>query len=826
MGAMPLRAFKEATAPQAGDAGPAAREIRRGLLPTRVRLSIHTELSAVERDWRRFQEGADCTVFQTFDWLATWHKHIGLRRRVTPVIVVGRFADGDIAFLLPFCVERHHGLKRLRWLGQDLCDYNAPLLARDFSQAIEPDRFLTIWQILQAQMQSDPLLRHDWIDFAKMPGKVGAQINPFTHLKVTLNASGVHLAQLSEDWEKFYVAKRSSATRRRDRAKRANMAKHGDIRFVIATDADDARRTFETLVEQKRRSFARKGIPDLFAGPGYRDFFLDLATNPATRPMVHTARTEVGATSAAANLGLIFRDTYYHVLASYTDNELSNYGPGSLHLREMMAYAIGRGLQTFDFTIGDESYKLEWSDTDLHLYDFVAAVTWLGVPAALTFKLFRRIKRSIKQTPWLWRLAENVRSRIGTLSLPALRRSLPSTLSPASAAKDQPIACVMGDMDLLKPLALAGVPCAVAAHPGAPSLYSRHARARVVLAGEPEDHEATVDALLRFAQTQRERPVLFYEEDCQVLMISRYRERLAGAFRFVIADARLVEDLLDKGRFQTLAQRLRLPVPAGRHFDPAAIEAVDLGLAFPLIVKPLRRDEKWSAAFGRRKALYVESIEQLSTFWPLLRPLGASLIAQEYIPGGEGSIESYHAYVDQKGAIVADFTGAKLRTYPARCGHTSALEITDAGDVRRLGRAVVEQLHLTGVAKLDFKRDPRGGLHLLEINPRFNLWHHAGAVAGINIPALVYADLTGTKRPEVQRAKSGTRWCRPWTDVAAARAAGMSVRDWLRFAIRCEAKSSLAWDDPLPLIGASLHRLTGLLPDTAGAMLQHNRAKP
>ena len=819
MGVMPLTAFKEATTPQAVGAGAAVHEFRRGGLPTQVRLGIYSELSAIEGDWRRFQEIADCTVFQTFDWLATWQKHIGLRRGVKPVIVVGRFADGDIALLLPFCLERHWALRRLRWLGQDLCDYNAPLLARDFSERVEPDRFLTIWQILQAQMQSDALLRHDWIDFAKMPQCVGAQVNPFTHLKVALNASGVHLAQLGDDWEKFYVAKRSSATRRRDRTKRAHLAKHGDIRFVTATDADDSRRTFETLMEQKRRSFARKGIPDLFAQPGYREFFLDLATNPATRQMMHVARTEVGATCAAANLGLIFGDCYYHVLASYVDNELANYGPGSLHLREMMAYAIGRRLRRFDFTVGDEAYKLEWSDTDLQLYDFVAAVTWRGVPASLTYRLFLRTKRTIKQTPWLWRLAEDARSRIGTLLPSVLRRSRPSATSSAGAAKERALACVMGDMDLLRPLALAGVPCAVAARPGSPSLYSRHAGARAPLAGAPEDHEAMVDTLVRFAQTQRERPVLFYEEDCQALMVSRYRERLAPAFRFVVADAGLVEDLLDKARFQTLAQRLGLPVPAGRQFDAMTVEPAGLGLGFPLIVKPLRRDEQWRAAFGLRKALYVESAAELAALWPQLRRLGRTLLAQEFIAGGEASIESYHCYVGQGGAIAAEFTGAKLRTYPARCGHTSALEITDADDVRRLGRSVVAQLRLTGVAKLDFKRDPGGHLHLLEINPRFNLWHHAGAVAGINIPAFVYADLTGTKRPQAQQAKSGVRWCRPWTDFAAARAAGTSLPHWLNWAIRCEAKSSLSWDDPMPLIGAGLYRLTGrnFWPDRRGA---------
>ena len=432
---MPLTALKEATAPKAADAGTAALRAPRDLLPTQVRLAIHRELATVEHEWRRFEQFADCTVFQTFDWLSIWQKHIGQRHRVKPAIVVGRFANGDIAFLLPFCIERHYGLRRLRWLGQDLCDYNAPLLACDFTERVEPDRFLTIWQVVEAQIQSDPLLRHDWIDFAKMPEQVGSQINPFTHLKVTPNASGVHLAHLTDDWEKFYVAKRSSSTRRRDRTKRAHMNKHGDIRFITATDPDDARRTVETLIEQKSRSFARKGIPDLFARPGHREFFLNLATNPATRQLVHISRTEVGDVSAATNLALVTGDCYYHVLASYTDNELSTFGPGNLHLREMMAYAIGRGLKRFDFTIGDEPYKLEWSDTDTQLYDFTAPVTWRGAPAALTSELFRRTKRYIKQTPWLWRLAENVRSRLGSVSLSVLRRALSSPKSSADAAK-------------------------------------------------------------------------------------------------------------------------------------------------------------------------------------------------------------------------------------------------------------------------------------------------------------------------------------------------------------------------------------------------------
>ena len=87
-------------------------------------------------------------------------------------------------------------------------------------------------------------------------------------LDVTANASGAHLTQLGDDWEKFYFAKRSSATRRRDRAKRRHMSEYGEIRFVTATEIDDARRTLETLIDQKHRAFARRGIRRYFCAAG------------------------------------------------------------------------------------------------------------------------------------------------------------------------------------------------------------------------------------------------------------------------------------------------------------------------------------------------------------------------------------------------------------------------------------------------------------------------------------------------------------------------------------------------------------------------------
>ncbi len=150
------------------------------------------------------------------------------------------------------------------------------------------------------------------------------------------------------------------------------------------------------------------GVADLFARPGFADFFRAVAADA----VVHVSRLDVGEVVAAANLGLIFRGRYYHVLASYENGPTARFGPGVAHLRCLMRYAIEQGCNLFDFTIGDEPYKREWSDTEMALYDHHSAVTWRGWFVSLLTAVLARVKRTIKQTPALWKLFTRLRARL------------------------------------------------------------------------------------------------------------------------------------------------------------------------------------------------------------------------------------------------------------------------------------------------------------------------------------------------------------------------------------------------------------------------------
>lgn len=373
-----------------------------------------------------------------------------------------------------------------------------------------------------------------------------------------------------------------------------------------------------------------------------------------------------------------------------------------------------------------------------------------------------------------------------------------------------PLACVIGDMDLVRPLGIAGIRCAVVAKPGDPIRYSRFTRAIIDWIDPWTEPEALIDRLEQFARTQPEPPVLYYEEDRDLLLVSRYRARLAQVMRFVVPEAELVEDLVDKSRFQDLAKRLALPVPACRRLRPAQESyAQDLGLRYPLIVKPLtRRTDSWVPIAGSNKALRVDTPDRMAELWPRIAGAGMEILAQELVTGPETRIESYHVYRDAAGDIAGEFTGRKIRTYPKEFGYSTALEITGAPDVAELGRHLICKMDLRGIAKLDFKRAPDGELLLLEVNPRFNLWHHPGAAAGVNLPAIVYADLTGRPRPAAAAAREGVRWSYLWYDVRAAGQWGVPLWKWLSWAATCETKSAVHLDDPMPFLrGVVLRKL-------------------
>jgi len=307
-------------------------------------------------------------------------------------------------------IEQRRFVRRLTWLGVDLCDYTGPLLAADFSHRLGLRPFPVLWARVLDRLQSDARTRFDYVDLPKMIERVGEQPNPFFALPTRANASGAWVATLGADWDSYYAATRSGPTRKKERKQLKQLGERGEVRFAEASEPEAIRPIVEKLIEYKSAAFQRMGVTDSLAKPGYRAFYLDLTTAPSAQQVAHVTHLDVGGQVVAAGLGLRYRGDYYLVLSSYENGALARLGPGRAHLNDLIRYAVEHGFRRFDFTIGDEPYKRDWADVTVLPRDHIAPATAVGCAIVFSRLGFLTLKRFIKQTPALWSLFLKLRS--------------------------------------------------------------------------------------------------------------------------------------------------------------------------------------------------------------------------------------------------------------------------------------------------------------------------------------------------------------------------------------------------------------------------------
>jgi predicted ATP-grasp superfamily ATP-dependent carboligase len=391
-------------------------------------------------------------------------------------------------------------------------------------------------------------------------------------------------------------------------------------------------------------------------------------------------------------------------------------------------------------------------------------------------------------------------------------------------------AVLCGDLNMLRCFAggaprKAGVPLriptvTVSTDPADLTFASRHVEQTAVIADPASEPERTVHDLVELGRKIGGRPVLYYGTDSMLLCVSRNREALAPHYRFLLPPAERVEEIVDKTRFAKLAAKLGLPAPATLSSREIGSPEEALGrVPLPAVLKPRNhigwfRSEAIQAEGGRRKkALLAESPEEFFRRYAQMRSFSDDFVVQEYVPGGDDAIMSYHAYLDAQGEPLAHYAGKKIRTYPAGSGESTYLELVYDEDVTRVGLEVVRALGIVGVVKLDFKRDPRTGkLYLLEVNPRFSLWNHLGAASGVNLPLVAYADMTNLPPPRVGPLRTGVRWLAFESDLYAflhdyGPAGELSLPGWLRSYAGPKIYDVFAWDDPWPAALGLLRRI-------------------
>ncbi|MFT4193566.1 ATP-grasp domain-containing protein [Ottowia sp.] len=170
-----------------------------------------------------------------------------------------------------------------------------------------------------------------------------------------------------------------------------------------------------------------------------------------------------------------------------------------------------------------------------------------------------------------------------------------------------------------------------------------------------------------------------------------------------------------------------VPVPVHAVLTEAPF---DLPAPLPWFAKP-------RGGSGSRDLTLLETREALAAL-----PRDGSLLVQEYLPGEEYSVD---VYVRRDGEVVAAVPRERMKTDSgiAITARTVRVpEVVDAAVCAARGAGI------RYVANVQFRRGADGVFKLLEINPRFPGTLPLTTAAGVDMPALLVAELEGRPLPD------------------------------------------------------------------------------
>ena len=322
-------------------------------------LTIFNTTDEAEAIWRTAQDSTQCYVFQSFDWCHAWMETVGFRQGVTPRIAHISLDNGNVELLLPLQLQRRRaGVVTLGFLGGRQTDHAAPIIfGADPARLDRQDLWTSLKRLLR---QCDA----DLFDLRALRASVGRLENPLLHERYNQSHVRTYSLKLSGTWIDFAESRLDSRHRAESRRRWRNLARKGELQFVVERSGAQAQAITRWLIEQKLAHLPAEKAETFKAG---REFLLAITSGRSRDPYVRVSALILDRELLAAHLGVVWQGALVGIQTTY-DPAWRTYGPGRLLIESLLQYAFEQKFQEFDFSIGNAQYKEIYCDYSEPLY--------------------------------------------------------------------------------------------------------------------------------------------------------------------------------------------------------------------------------------------------------------------------------------------------------------------------------------------------------------------------------------------------------------------------------------------------------------------------
>ena len=297
--------------------------------------------------------------------------------------------------------------------------------------------------------------------------------------------------------------------------------------------------------------------------------------------------------------------------------------------------------------------------------------------------------------------------------------------------------------------------------------------------------------------------------DMNVLLVSRYRNRLESLYHVALPGPDVVEMLMDKVRFYTYAQKEGFPIPPTRVLRNRqdAVQAAEC-LRFPCVLKPpISAVPEWEAQ-SKLKAYRVSSPEELVALYDRYGGLTELLIVQEWIEGSSANLYSCNCYFDANSEPLVTFVARKLRQWPPETGESSLGEECRDDTVLHETIRLLKSVKYRGLGYVELKCDARSGEYFI-VEPNVGRPTGRSAIAeggGVELLYTMYCDSVGLSLPANRAQKyTGVKWVSWRRDFQSAlyhwRCGSLTLGQWWQSWRGRKVYALFSWTDPGPFVG-------------------------
>ena len=327
-------------------------------------------LASLGPEWRELEERAPAHLFQSYGFAASWYACAGKASRAVPAVAVFR-DKGSIRGIFPGCVIRKGGVRFLTWLGGFFAvDYGGVLFDPAASCGI--DTFIgEALRHLRAKTGFHLCylnnVRHDSPEYPYLTRlfRVFRQdVAPYIALQGDFDA-------FMDSLKRFRKKQKSDTLRQIKR-----LSELGIVEFsIVDRNAVEASALLEAFFEQKRWRFRSSGVHGVLLMPGYEEFYRDQALH---NDSMHLSCITLDGQIIATHVGYLYSQRLYYLMPSY-DHRYGAYSPGRILAYYLIRYCFEQCVEVFDFSIGSEEYKYEWTMDDVKITSFVSNTLFGGL---------------------------------------------------------------------------------------------------------------------------------------------------------------------------------------------------------------------------------------------------------------------------------------------------------------------------------------------------------------------------------------------------------------------------------------------------------------